>query len=96
MKTTPLSLHIPEPKTRPGDLVDFSDIKIPAAGIVPRPASDIPAAEMRELAYSLIRVLGDDHQAVGDWNPNLSADVLRTGLRHMVLTREFDERMVKL
>ena len=96
MKTAPLSLHIPEPKTRPGDLVDFSDIKIPAAGIVPRPASDIPASEMRELAYSLIRVLGDDHKAVGEWNPKLSPDVLRTGLRHMLLTREFDERMMKL
>ena len=96
MKTAPLSLHIPEPKTRPGDLVDFSDIKIPPAGIVPRPASDIPAAEMRDHAYSLIRVLGDDHQAVGEWNPRLTPEVLRTGLRHMLLTREFDERMVKL
>ena len=96
MKTAPLSLHIPEPKTRPGDLVDFSDIKVPPAGIVSRPASDIPAAEMRDLAYSLIRVLGDDHQAVGEWNPKLSPEVLRTGLRHMLLTREFDERMVKL
>ncbi|MES2884105.1 MAG: 3-methyl-2-oxobutanoate dehydrogenase (2-methylpropanoyl-transferring) subunit alpha [Pseudomonadota bacterium] len=96
MKTAPLSLHIPEPKTRPGDLVDFSDIKIPPAGIVPRPASDIPAAEMRDLAYSLIRVLGDDHKAVGEWNPKLSPEVLRTGLRHMLLTREFDERMMKL
>ena len=96
MKTTPLSLHIPEPKTRPGDLVDFSDIKIPAAGLVLRPASDVDAASMRDLAYSLIRVLDDAGQAVGDWNPKLSPDTLRTGLRHMLLTREFDERMVKL
>lgn len=96
MKTKPLTLHIPEPKTRPGDVVDFSDIQIPAAGIVPRPASDIPAGDMREHAYSLIRVLGDDHQAVGEWHPKLDAGALRTGLRHMVLTREFDERMVKL
>jgi len=96
MKTTPLSLHIPEPKTRPGDLVDFSDIHIPAAGLVPRPAIDTQPGAMRDLAYALIRVLGDDHQAVGEWDPKLSADTLRTGLRHMVLTREFDERMVKL
>ncbi len=96
MKIKPLTLHIPEPKTRPGDLVDFSDIQIPAAGLVSRPASDIGAAQMRDHAYSLIRVLGDDHQAVGEWNPKLSADTLRRGLRHMLLTREFDERMVKL
>ncbi len=96
MKTAPLSLHIPEPKTRPGDLVDFSDIKIPAAGLVSRPASDIPAAEMRDYAYSLIRVLDDKGHAVGEWDPKLSADTLRLGLRHMVLTREFDERMMKL
>ena len=92
----PLSLHIPEPKSRPGDAVDFSDITIPAAGTVSRPASDVPAASMRDLAYVLIRVLDDDGKAVGDWNPKLSPDTLRTGLRHMVLTREFDERMVKL
>ncbi|MDO9454038.1 MAG: 3-methyl-2-oxobutanoate dehydrogenase (2-methylpropanoyl-transferring) subunit alpha [Stagnimonas sp.] len=96
MKTAPLSLHIPEPKTRPGDLVDFSDIQIPAAGIVARPASDIDAAAMRDYAYALIRVLDDKGQAVGEWNPKLSADTLRLGLRHMVLTREFDERMMKL
>ncbi len=96
MKTQPLSLHIPEPKTRPGDIVDFSDIKIPPAGKVARPATDVAASELREHAYSLIRVLGDDHKAVGPWNPKLDAQTLRTGLRHMVLTREFDERMVKL
>ncbi len=96
MKTQALSLHIPAPKCRPGDLVDFSDIQIPAAGTVPRPASDIDATEIRDHAYSLIRVLDEDGKACGDWDPKLSADTLRLGLRHMVLTREFDERMVKL
>lgn len=96
MKKIPLTLHIPEPKQRPGDAVDFSDIKVPAAGLVPRPGTDTDPAALREHAYSLIRVLDDAGQAVGAWNPKLSADTLRTGLRHMVLTREFDERMVKL
>lgn len=96
MKTTPLSLHVPAPKKRPGDPVDFSDIVIPPAGTVPRPASDIEAAAMREHAYALIRVLDEQGKAVGDWNPRLSPDTLRLGLRHMLLTREFDERMVKL
>ena len=96
MTKTPLTLHIPEPKRRPGDAVDFSDIKVPAAGLVPRPHIDTNPAALREHAYSLIRVLDDTGKAVGAWNPKLSADLLRTGLRHMVLTREFDERMVKL
>ncbi len=96
MKTPPLTLHIPEPRTRPGDLVDFSQITIPAAGTVVRPRSDIDAASMREHAYALIRVLDDSGAAVGEWNPKLSPDTLRKGLGHMVLTREFDERMVKL
>lgn len=96
MTKTPLTLHIPEPKRRPGDAVDFSDIKVPAAGLVPRPHIDTDPAALREHAYSLIRVLDDAGKAVGAWDPKLSADTLRLGLRHMVLTREFDERMVKL
>ena len=96
MSRAPLKLHIPEPKCRPGDAVDFNDVKVPPAGEVPRPATDIEPSAIRDYAYSLIRVLDDQGQAVGEWNPKLSADTLRTGLRHMVLTREFDERMVKL
>lgn len=91
-----LELHIPEPKCRPGDPVDFTGIHVPVAGTIPRPASDVAASNIRDLAYALIRVLDDQGHAVGEWNPKLSPDTLRAGLRHMVLTREFDERMVKL
>ena len=35
MKREPLKFHIPEPKHRPGDEPDFSDIEIPAAGSLP-------------------------------------------------------------
>jgi 2-oxoisovalerate dehydrogenase E1 component alpha subunit len=38
-------------------------------------------------------VLGDDHVAVGPWNPHLEVHDLQVGLRHMLLTRIFDERM---
>lgn len=96
MSRAPLKLHIPAPTCRPGDAVDFSGIVVPPAGALKRPAEDTPPEQMRDYAYGLIRVLGDDGKAVGAWNPKLSADTLRTGLRHMVLTREFDERMVKL
>ena len=90
-----LQLHIPEPSCRPGDPVDFSSINIPPAGSVVKPAIEVPASELRDYAYSLIRVLDDEHQAVGDWNPELSPERLRSGLRHMLLTRVYDERMVK-
>jgi 2-oxoisovalerate dehydrogenase E1 component alpha subunit len=33
----PLQLHVPEPRYRPGDAADFSDLEIPAAGTAPRP-----------------------------------------------------------
>ncbi|HBQ54538.1 MAG TPA: 3-methyl-2-oxobutanoate dehydrogenase (2-methylpropanoyl-transferring) subunit alpha, partial [Erythrobacter sp.] len=32
-----LSLHVPEPKFRPGDTVDFSHIDVPEAGSMARP-----------------------------------------------------------
>ena len=96
MTPTPLQFYVPEPKARPGDVTDFSSIDVPKAGILERPKPDADSATLRDYAYSLIRVLDDDGKAVGAWNPKLSPDVLRQGLRHMVLTREFDERMVKL
>lgn len=48
---------------------------------------------MREYAFRLIRVLDDDGVAQGAWDPKLDADTLRRGLKAMVLTRTFDDRM---
>jgi 2-oxoisovalerate dehydrogenase E1 component alpha subunit len=90
-----LSLHIPEPKVRPGTPADFSGIVIPAAGATRRPAVDVDESSMRDMPYGLIRALDDHHKAVGEWNPKLPAEQLRGGLRHMLLTRIFDDRMVK-
>ena len=41
----------------------------------------------------LVRVLDDKHEAVGPWNPRLDDEDLQVGLRHMLLTRIFDDRM---
>jgi len=41
----------------------------------------------------LVRVLDEADQAVGPWDPKLKPEVLRRGLRAMLLTRAFDERM---
>jgi len=91
----PLSLHVPEPKFRPGDKADFSDIVVPPAGSAPRPAADARPDSFHELAYTLVRVLDDDGRAVGPWDPKLSPELLIRMLRSMALTRAFDERMFR-
>lgn len=90
-----LALHVPEPKSRPGDKVDFSDIDIGQPGDQPRPDESADPASMKDLAYGLVRVLGDDDKAHGPWDPKLDPDTLRTMLGHMALVRAFDERMFR-
>lgn len=91
----PLALHVPEPRFRPGDTPDFSDIVVPAAGSAPRPAEDAKPADMRDCAYGLVRVLDDDHHVTAAWDPRLSPDRLRAMLRYMMLLRAFDDRMFR-
>ena len=90
-----LSLHVPEPQTRPGDTPDFTGLRLPPAGSVERPDISTPAPQMRDLAYGLIRVLDEEGRAVGPWNPRVDAETLRRGLKAMVLTRAFDDRMYR-
>lgn len=90
-----LSLHIPEPPGRPGDLPDFTTLRLSAAGEVDRPPMDAPEPSMRELPYRLIRVLDDGGAAVGPWNPHLPVKTLVQGLRAMMLTRAFDDRLFR-
>src|SRR5204863_2132623 len=91
----PLSLHIPEPKLRPGDKPDFSHIKVPQAGEVRRPDINVTAKDTADIAYSLIRVLGEDDKAHGSWDPHLDVETMKRGLRNMVVTRVFDDRMYR-
>lgn len=90
-----LSLHVPEPRYRPGDPVDHSNLKIPPAGAQPRPDEACEAAQTHPLCLDLIRVLGEDDHAHGLWNPGLDAATLIRMLRLMALTRAFDARMVR-
>ena len=89
-----LSLHVPEPAVRPGGQPDFSNVKIPKAGSVPRPEVNAPAEDMRDLAYSIIRVLNQQGEAVGPWAGSLTDEELLAGLRDMMRLRAFDARMV--
>ncbi len=91
----PLELYVPEPKFRPGDDADFSDIEILAAGETPRPDVAVSHSEIHDHAYGLVRVLDDEHNAVGPWDPKLDPDTLRKMLRAMALTRAYDERMFR-
>ena len=90
-----LSLHVPEPKFRPGDAVDFAAVDVPPAGEARRPDTAANPRDFTDLAYTLVRVLDDDGKAVGPWDPKLSPDMLRRMLRSMALLRAFDERMFR-
>src|SRR3954469_21784757 len=88
-----LSFHVPAPAVRPGGTPDFSDVKIPPAGEVRRPEVDVAPEDIRDLAYSIIRVLNREGEAVGPWAGLLSNEELLEGLRHMMTLRAFDARM---
>ena len=91
----PLSLHVPEPRFRPGDAVDFADFDRGEAGATARPPIDAVPSSLRDLSYGLVRVLDDNGSAKGPWAPRLSPDKLRRMLHDMALTRAFDERMYR-
>ena len=87
-------LHVPAPAIRPGDTPDFSHVTIPAAGAVRRPEPDANPEEMRDLAFSIIRVLNRSGEAVGPWAGLLTPDECLEGLRHMMKLRAYDARML--
>ncbi|RVT92425.1 3-methyl-2-oxobutanoate dehydrogenase (2-methylpropanoyl-transferring) subunit alpha [Sphingomonas crocodyli] len=91
----PLSLHVPEPRFRPGDAVDFADFDMPVAGAVARPEIGTAPAEMRDHSYAMVRVLDDQGHAQGPWDPRLAPETLLKMLRHMALVRAYDERLYR-
>lgn len=91
----PLSLQVPEPEWRPGDTPDYSHVVFPPAGSVDRPAVDIDPRDIRDLAYTIIRVLNREGEAVGPWADSLSDEALLAGLRHMLTLRHYDARMLQ-
>jgi len=52
-----LRFYVPEPAVRPGGARDFSNARIPEAGSVRRPEIDADPESIRDLAFSIIRVL---------------------------------------
>jgi len=91
--STKSRLHIPRPSARPGDEPDFSYLNLAPAGSVDKPSIDARTRDIEHLSLNLVRVLDDEHQAQGEWNPNLDPGKLQIGLRWMLLARVFDERL---
>ena len=89
-----LRLHVPEPSGRPGHATDFSYLHLSPAGAVRRPPLDATPASTADLAFTLVRVLDDEGQALGPWAPPHDAALLRRGLRAMMRTRAFDAKML--
>src|SRR6202522_2193761 len=89
----PSRLHLPIPPARPGEAPDFSYVQLSPAGAVARPEVNARARDIESLSVDLVRVLDDSGKAVGPWHPHLDPAELQVGLRHMLLTRLFDDRM---
>ena len=89
-------LHLPRVPARPGETPDFSYVQLSPAGAVLRPQVNARARDMASLSVELVRVLDDSGDAVGPWNPHLEAGDLQVGLRHMLLTRLYDDRMQRM
>ncbi|MEM9030887.1 MAG: thiamine pyrophosphate-dependent enzyme [Pseudomonadota bacterium] len=90
-----LSLSIPEPAFRPGDTPTFEGLRVPRAGEVRRPGIDEDPENMRDLAFTIIRVLNRHGEAVGPWAESLAEDELKRGLKDMMVLRAFDARMIQ-
>ena len=86
-------LHVPHPPARPGQAPDFSYLQISPAGALSRPDVTAALTETEFLSTGMVRVLDERHLAQGPWNPHLEPAELQVGLRHMLLTRLFDQRM---
>jgi 2-oxoisovalerate dehydrogenase E1 component alpha subunit len=86
-------LHLPRAPARPGEAPDFTYVQLSPAGVVARPDVNARARDIGSLSIELVRVLDDAGNAVGPWHPHLDAAELQVGLRHMLLTRLYDDRM---
>ena len=86
-------LKIPQPFARPGDEPDFSYLDLSPAGEIDKPPIGTRTRDLEYLSNGLVRVLDDDHEAKGPWDPNLDPEKLQVALRWMLLNRAFDDRM---
>src|SRR6202035_4951295 len=86
-------LHVPKAPARPGEAPDFSYVQLSPAGAISLPDINARARDIAFLSTELVRVLDDARTAVGPWHAHLHRSERQVGLRHMLLTRIFDDRM---
>ena len=91
----PALLHVPDAPHRPGDEPRFSRFT-QQPGDLSRPDILAHYEELRPHATGLVRVLSDDANAGGPWDPKLTPQTLRKGLEMMIRTRAFDMRMLTM
>ena len=87
-------LHVPTPTIRPGDEPDFSHVTVPRAGEVGRPDPGTKPEDMRDMAFTIVRVLNRKGEAVGPWAGSLDPESQLEGLRDMMRLRAYDMRMM--
>src|SRR3954464_9426836 len=75
----PMLLHVPSAPHRPGDVPCFPPVLHQPADLS-RPDTLAPHDELQVHASGLIRVLDDNGDASGAWQPQLSPQQLRSGL----------------
>ena len=91
------NIEVPSPPARPNEQPDFSYLKIPPAGSFPQPPLDAPFNHFSEYAQGLVRVLDDDGKVSTGWEQLLpSTEMKVAGLKAMIKTRLYDDRMVKM
>ncbi len=91
----PLRLKMREPLARSGDPAPFASLITSSAREVRRPPIEVAAAEVFDMAYSLVRVLDDNGDAVGPWANSMTLDQVIVGLRDMLTVRAFDAQMLR-
>ena len=91
----PMALWVPTAPHRPGEVPCFAPLA-QQPGDLPRPDTLAPHEALGEHSTGLIRVLRDDGQADGPWQPRLSPQQLRSGLEVMLRARHLDTRMIAM
>jgi 2-oxoisovalerate dehydrogenase E1 component alpha subunit len=74
------NLKVPLAPSRPGESPNFRLIELSPAGATKRPLCAVAAADIKDLASGLMRVLDDSGSAIEPWDPHLGIAGLRDGL----------------
>ena len=93
--TAPYTIGIPP--FRPGEKADFGGSFKEQPEDLNRPDPATCTSDETTLhARGLVRVLDDNGEAKGEWNPNLDKATMIEGLEYMMRLRIFDDRMIKM